>query len=60
MRITARMGLARTVGPPQAFALKFPPKLTMLTRRLDLDDLLREAPTALRPEDRACGSVRDP
>src|SRR6202165_3317403 len=34
-------------------------KLDMITRRLDLDDLLREAPARLRTEDRACGEVRD-
>ena len=34
-------------------------KLDMITRRLDLDDLLREAPTKPRAEDRAGGEVRD-
>jgi catechol 2,3-dioxygenase len=34
-------------------------KLDMITRRLDLDDLLREAPARPRAGDRACGEVRD-
>jgi catechol 2,3-dioxygenase len=34
-------------------------KLNMITRRLDLDDLLREAPARPRTEDRTCGEVRD-
>ena len=34
-------------------------KLDMITRRLDLDDLLREAPAQPRAEDRAGGEVRD-
>src|SRR6059058_4115277 len=34
-------------------------KLSMITRRLDLDDLLREAPARPRAEDRASGEVRD-
>src|SRR6266566_2506067 len=33
-------------------------KLDMITRRLDLDDLLREAPAQPRAEDRAGGEVR--
>jgi hypothetical protein len=34
-------------------------KLDMITRRLDLDDLLREAPARPRAEDRAGDEVRD-
>jgi catechol 2,3-dioxygenase len=34
--------------------------LAMVTRRLDLDDLLHQAPAKPRPRDRACGEMRDP
>jgi catechol 2,3-dioxygenase len=34
-------------------------KLAMTTRRLDLDDLLRDASAQPRTEDRVCGDVRD-
>jgi len=34
-------------------------KLAMVTHRLDLDDLLREAPARPRPQDRTSGEVRD-
>ncbi len=35
-------------------------KLAMVARRLDLDDLLREAPARPRPQDPTSGEVRDP